>query len=540
MQWPLKTCLFGVMTLAVWMSNCAPTPLKFANSDPVLYFNDINPIPAPKSIRYERFDYFASAKPSRPALAPLTLPASKNARDVNSMDDVPASSWYFPRLGYQHISPAELLKGPTEFGAPQLPITLFRIRHPEQNPRFFVYDNRGIEYLIKFDPPGFPYIATNSSFIANRLFWGFGYHVPEDHIFQFCRRDLKIDDDLQISIKKLNTLFERVAKPQQGRYRAIASRILPGLPLGTTPEKGVRKQDPNDWFPHQDRRVLRALRVFCAFTNLADISADNTLDMYVGEPDKGYIKHHIVDFDDAFGTQAARENRIWAGYNHIFSMNDILTNFFTLGFYIQDWENLQYTPWPSVGSFESIHFKPEKWKETYPYEPIRNSQPADNYWAAKILAALSRNHIATLVKAAAYPKPQAETYMINTLMQRRHKILKYHLTQTTPLEFVALKKDTLVLKDVCRQGFEPENAGYYRIQFLNEYRKEIHPRITLALQKSILKIPNCTTCIQKAGGYLRIEITKLIKTQPPPAQFHLRKQQNGGIKLVGVVHHAQS
>ena len=303
------------------------------------------------------------------------------------MDEVPASSWYIPRLGYEPISPEELRSGPTELGPPQYPITVIKIRNPKKNPRLFIYDSRNIYYLLKFDPPGYPNIATNSSFIVNRLFWGFGYHVPEDHLCSFKREDFKIDLHSQLVTADLDSIFTRIAQPVNGYHKAIASRIIDGLPLGPAPEKGVRKDDPNDWFPHQKRRVLRGLRVFCALTNMCDINSNNTLDIYVGNEGEGYIKHHFVDFDDAFGTHAAREKRPWAGFNHFFSIKEILHNFLTLGLKVKGWEQINDSPWKSVGSFEATHFTPQEWKETYPFKPIRESRPDDDYWAAKIVGA---------------------------------------------------------------------------------------------------------------------------------------------------------
>ena len=58
----------------------------------------------------------------------VAVSASKNARDVNSMDEVPASSWFIPRLGYSEISSATLSIGPTEHGPPLPPLKIIRVR----------------------------------------------------------------------------------------------------------------------------------------------------------------------------------------------------------------------------------------------------------------------------------------------------------------------------------------------------------------------------------------------------------------------------
>jgi hypothetical protein len=65
-----------------------------------------------------------------------------------------------------------------------------------------------------------------------------------------------------------------------GKIRVVTSRALPGKPLGPFHHEGTRADDPSDVFPHEDRRELRALRVFCEWLNHVDSSSHNTLDTY--------------------------------------------------------------------------------------------------------------------------------------------------------------------------------------------------------------------------------------------------------------------
>ncbi|MBD3383785.1 hypothetical protein GF407_02560 [candidate division KSB1 bacterium] len=513
------TTLSVLLAAMILLWNCAPTPATFTDGDPVYHLNDKKPIPIPKNPRSVR-----------------SLRADKNARDVNRLDDVPASSWYSPRLGYQNISPAELVNGPAETGLPVVPITIIAIKHHRRHSSLVVRDSRGIQYLLKFAPHDLNAMFTTTSFIVNRLFWSFGYFVPEEHIFQFSRGDYKVDIPNKDNIKNIRDLLDTSTTSNQKQYRCIASRFVRGYPLGPAAQQGVRKEDPNDWFPHQDRRVLRALRVFAAFTNMADMGPHHTLDVYMGKPDQGHIRHYLIDFGDAFGVIASGKNRGWAGFHHIFSLADILTNLATLGFYRQEWEKKSKTPWKSVGPFESTLFNPEKWKEIYPYAPIRKSQPADNYWAVKILAGLTEAHISALVRAAGYINSKARDYMIRTLVERRKKLLQYHFNQVTPLEYIDMKEDTLYLKDICRGLFTEKKTEYYRIKFYDQRNRQVHPATTLGCDESVVKIAAFCTLIDKAKGYLRLEINKLTKTRPPVTRFHFSRQKNGTIKLIGVVH----
>ena len=73
--------------------------------------------------------------------------------------------------------------------------------------------------------------------------------------------------------------------------------VLPGRPIGPFDVQGVRSDDPNDIFPHEDRRELRALQIFCAWLNHNDSDSVNTLDMYYTDDEgRSYVMHHLIDF----------------------------------------------------------------------------------------------------------------------------------------------------------------------------------------------------------------------------------------------------
>ncbi|MBN2001070.1 hypothetical protein JW935_26225 [candidate division KSB1 bacterium] len=511
---------------------CTTPTVRFANNPPVRFYNDIRPIPTPQSVKPDKFEYFATSNTQRPRVKTVAALRGKEAYDINSYDQVPVSSWFIPRLGYENISAQDLINGPFELGPPRPPLTIIRVRNPQTNPRLFIYDSRNIHYLLKMDPPGWPHIATSSSYIVNRFFWGFGYHVPEDHLIKFTMTDFQTETGIDI-----RDILSRVAAPEDGFYTAIASRILEGLPLGPIPETGVRRDDPNDHFPHEHRRVLRGLYVFCAYTNMSDIGTDNTLDMYVGESGRGYIKHHIIDFDDAFGTSAARHDRLWAGYNHLFSIPDIISNFFTLGLTVEPWEKLDHTPWKSVGSFEAFYFQPDKWKETYPYKPIRLSQPSDRYWAAKTIGALSEEHIKTVVESAGYPETEAEKYIIQTLVERRKKILDTFLRQVSPIEFLQISNNTVTFRDVSRFFIPIHEETNYHARYLSSTNEELL-KMTFSSDSCDFSMPVSEKLIKRANGYFSLEIHAQYgqNKMPTAAVFHFRGAEKAPLVLVGVIH----
>ena len=57
-------------------------------------------------------------------------------------------------------------------------------------PGFRVRDSAGEVWFVKFDPPGYPAMATGTEVVVTRLFWGLGYNVPETHLATLRPEDL--------------------------------------------------------------------------------------------------------------------------------------------------------------------------------------------------------------------------------------------------------------------------------------------------------------------------------------------------------------
>ena len=88
----------------------------------------------------------------------------------------------------------------------------------------------------------------------------------------------------------IDALLERADREKDGSYRVVASKALPGKPIGRIRFTGTRPDDPNDLVPHEDRRELRGYGVFAAWLNHVDAKAINTLDTGVrGGPDPDSI-----------------------------------------------------------------------------------------------------------------------------------------------------------------------------------------------------------------------------------------------------------
>lgn len=539
MQIRLSLLLLAALLGQIMLSGCSPKPWVFSEAPPVWRVDDQKPIPLPGSTRYIRMDYYFEVLIRRPAGTTFSTAPVELAQDVNSFDHIPASSWYTPRLGYRTVTPEELAKGPEKIGPPQLPVRVVRAKHLGSNPGFIIADSRDRLYLVKFDPPDFPGVETTTAQLVNRLFWGFGYNVPEDYLFKFTSADMSVDSTAaNINLESVLLVFNAVAPPVNGIYRATASLLIDGIYLGPIADSGVRKDDPNDRIPHENRRILRALRVFGAFTNQTDIRIDNSLDVYEGAVGKGFVRHYLLDFGEALGGHGASHKRLWDGFKHIFSFKQMGGNFLTLGLKKESWEDLSFTRWKSVGAFEADVFDPAEWKETYPFKPIRSALPEDNYWAAKIVAALTRNHFEILVEQAEYPEEGAGDYIVETLIERQAKVVDYFYHAVSPLEFASMRSDTLRLEDLGIRDIPRVDSGSYQVSWRDADNNEVLESIEVVNSKKFVDIPIPTTAVEAASGYLQVNVRVVRNGIPAPraAQFHLRKSADGSLRVVGVVH----
>ena len=66
--------------------------------------------------------------------------------------------------------------------------------------------------------------------------------------------------------------------------------------------QGPAADDPNDRIRHEDRRSLRASWMLAAWLAVYDASAINTLDSYVEEDGRHFVRHYLIDFGAGLGS----------------------------------------------------------------------------------------------------------------------------------------------------------------------------------------------------------------------------------------------
>jgi hypothetical protein len=254
------------------------------------------------------------------------LGAEHEALNVTRFDDVVNSAWFEHRNGRRHMSLEEVARGPTATG-PDTSNTLTVIggKTAGISPGFTVRDARGDTYLFKFDPKGNLQLASAAGVISSRLFWAAGYHTPEDVIVVFDAARLELDPDAEIETKStersmttddIYLVLDGTDKLPDGRYLALASKYVPGRPLGPFLFSGVRSDDPNDWYRHEFRRELRGLYVMSSWLNHVDMRFANTMDVFIDPP--GYVRHYLIDFAATLGSGTIRSHKPREGTEYNF------------------------------------------------------------------------------------------------------------------------------------------------------------------------------------------------------------------------------
>jgi len=370
-------------------------------------------------------------------------PTNTRAQDINTIDEVPDSSWFTNRVGKTQMSMEDLARG-TNFGAPPDPSkwVLTREKTAGAHPGFTARDGKGETWFLEFDPPRNAEAATGAVAVATKIFYALGYNQVESFLTTFDPKNASIDPKASIrrpngkrtpaTQDDMNEILERVARNPDGTYRVIAGRLLPGKILGDYRYDGTRPDDPNDIVPHEHRRSLRALRVFGAWTNLTDLKAANTLDTLLTENGQTRVKHYLQDVGSTFGM--CNDYYEWdLSYEYFYQGNKTAKRFFTLGFGLSPWQTADYVEYPSVGKFEAEAFDPRLWHPQTPTTAYMEMRDDDAFWAARRVAAFTDEMIRTVVHAGQYGDPAAEKYLGDVLIKRRDKVASIYLTAVNPV-----------------------------------------------------------------------------------------------------------
>jgi hypothetical protein len=398
-------------------------------------------------------------------------PSQLRAGNINSIDEVPDSSWFTNRIGAAPMPGERLTTGPNSGPAPAPEKwVLLREKNAGTNPGFTARDANGRTWFVQFDIPEFPEGGTGAVEVATKLFWALGYNQVQTFITSFDPARVEIDPKATVrrpsgartpfTHDDLARVLERAARNADGTYRVSAGALIPGTILGPFRYSGTRSDDPNDLVPHEQRRELRALRVFGAWTNLVDWKAGNTLDVLGGGDGRMVVTHYLQDVGSTFGM--ANNPHEWdMGWEHFYDPEPSRRRLFSFGFALSPWQTVPYEFYPSIGAFEGDHFDPAAWKPQTPVTPFVDMRADDAFWAARKVMAFTDELIRAAVHTAQYSDPAAERHLADVLIKRRDTIGRLYLTGINPVVNPRLDGGRLAFSNAAVDaGFAPAPAAY--------------------------------------------------------------------------------
>jgi hypothetical protein len=413
---------FGTLSIAVFLVISPAAGQEFRPDDPLWIDPDNISIPKPTERPLSKTIDLLQKTFTTPKVGTL------HAQNVNTVGGVPDSSWFTNRMSSRIMSLEELIRGPNQGPEPDQskPWVVIGAKTEGATPGLLIRDARGDVYFIKYDP----------------LYWP--YHVPQNYLVRW-KPVYEIDKGAEVlwesgHVERLTRgyvrdLLEDIPVRPDGTIQVLASKFLDGEPLGPFDFQGTRSDDPNDIFPHQDRREIRALRIFAAWMNHNDSDSVNTLDMYhTGPGGERYVKHHLIDFGTILGSGATQPHARRVGNEYYISFEPALKSAGTLGLWDRDWRKIKYQEYRSVGRFESNYFRPEKWIPDYPNPAFDKMTLEDAFWATRIVMRFSDEAIRAIVNLGQYDDPEAQEHVAETIIKRRDKIVQYYLSQLNPLD----------------------------------------------------------------------------------------------------------
>jgi hypothetical protein len=468
------------------------------------------------------------------------------AQNVNTIGEVPDSSWFTNRAGSLPLAAADVAKGPDTTAGPSGRWTIVSGKSEGVRPGFTITDGKGVRWFLKLDAPGYPEQATGAEVVATKLFWTAGYYVAETRVAILRRENLVLNEGATITVngkkrRLTSTDVQRVLDLSErnvdGTYRVLASKQLEGEPVGEFLYYGTHSEDPNDVVPHEDRRELRGMVVFAAWIDRVDAKAGNTLDILVPEDGKTLVRHQVLDFGSTLGSAGLGPNEYWEGYEYLYSGRALTRKLLGFGFPIEPWRKISYPSLRGIGRLEGDHFDPEKWKSRVPNAAYIRADAEDKFWAARKLRAIDDGMIAAAVKSGQYSDPAAEKYLTDTLIKRRDAILRAYLPKLNPVANPKLDGGGVLVFENAAESLAASQSTTYEAswyQFDNETGKSTSIGESSAVQVPRIDAP--ATLSTGAGSFVRVDIRLKNPAYPSwadPVHLYFRGTPEGW-KLIGL------
>jgi hypothetical protein len=479
-------------------------------------------------------------------IQPGYKPSGVRAENINTIDEVPDSSWFTNRIGTRTLTLDELTRGPVAGAAPDPSRwVIMREKVSGVHPGMTAMDGKGETWFLEFDPPYYPEAATAAVVMATKFFWALGYNQVESFLTTFDPKRMEFDPKATLrrpngkrtpfTRDDIDSILENVARRPDGTYRVVAGRLLPGKILGNFRYEGTRPDDPNDVVPHERRRELRALRVFGAWTNLTDLKSKNTIDTLATENGRPIVKHWLQDVGSTFGM--CNDLHEWdLSWEHFYQGGATAKRLASFGFALSPWQTVDYTEGPSIGKFEGDRFDPRTWRPQTPTTAYMELRDDDAFWAAQRVGAFTDEMIRAIVHTGEFSDPAAERALGDILIKRRDKILMTYLPAVNPVVTPRLEGGRLTFDNAAVRAGVAKPPETYRVSWFrfDNATGETRPLSDTTSTTTTIDAPQDLPTAQ--DSFVAVDISAEARDHAAwrkPIRTYFRREA-GGWKLVGL------
>jgi len=458
---------------------------------------------------------------------------------VNTLGEVMDGPWFVNRHGRNRLSFEELQRGPgnDDPPSPQEPLRVLTVRKYGERPGLLVHDADNTLYLVRFDLPGRPEMATGASMIGSRIIHALGYWAPEQYLLTLDRSRLvaspegeeinAVGNPRELLEEDIDLFLGNVAKDKSGKYRATALKAPVGSKLlGPFQFYGTRSDDPNDVVGHEHRRELRGLWVISSWLDNNWISAVQTQDALVQEGGILFIRHLFADFHTYLGSGFQDVRQAREGNEPLYETGTTFKNLLGFGFYAPRWRRASYPGIKSIGRFESQAFEPDKWRPNYDAAALANHLPDDDYWAAKQIMAFTDSDIRAIVQTAQYSDSYAVDWITTALAERRDRIGHHYMNVVLPLDNFRIEDGRLAFDDLAADyGFRA--GGDYSVEW-SQFRNPTEEHMPIRAQQSF-DIPERAAAAPDGSYYA----ARISGDEPGKRLTVYIRKESTGMKVVG-------
>lgn len=497
----------------------------------------------------------------RPLAELWLFETDREALNVNSLDEVPTSSWYTNRLSRQLMTPLQIATGACADLNDEIPgpWTIVGGKPDGANPGFQILDSEGVRYLLKTDGDLQAERPGGADVIGALIWHAAGYNVPCNRVVIFDRSILELDPEATIertdgSVEPLTEesvelVLRKATRLPDGRYRASVSQFISGRPISAWRYHGTNADDPNDVIPHEHRRDTRAQYVLSAWTDHIDSRQENTMAAWVAtDDDHGFIRHYMIDFGECFGILHTWDDIVRRfGHSGYLDLGHVVTDFLTLGLIDRPWHHAEYGPaGVTLGYYDTRRFVPDQWRPGYANNAYDRVTEADAAWMTRIISRFGDEHIRAMVARGRFSDPIVASELARILIGRRDRILERWLTRLSPLTWPTVRPAEDGDAELCMQDlavFSGVRDRRWRRYGAAAWAGDPLERIELpGAPRKAEESWACTPLPEPAGAsesspaYLIVDITAQTPEQETafPARVHLYALGDGRYRIVGL------